>query len=159
MEQTRAAARGRLGSISLGYGHSTGPLSLHSERPMLGRILAEWDSRPSGCLFLVPLWHPVLTAEQIGTVVAIASGPSSSDWRRWLAGEFRCDGRQPGRSGPGTRGGIVVVRELLNGESVSSTTWGTADARVAPLPPAGTEWWIGATAPVRIARAARLEDC
>ena len=42
---------------------------------------------------------------------------------------------------------------------VSGTTWGTADARVAPLPPAGTEWWIGATAPVRIARAARLEDC
>ena len=42
---------------------------------MLGRILAEWDDRPAGCLFLVPLWHPVLMAEQIGTLAAMASGP------------------------------------------------------------------------------------
>jgi AhpD family alkylhydroperoxidase len=41
---------------------------------MLGRILAEWDDRPAGCLFLVPLWHPVLMAEQIETLAAMASG-------------------------------------------------------------------------------------
>ena len=29
-------------------------------------MLAEWGERPAGCLFLLPLWHPVLVAEQIG---------------------------------------------------------------------------------------------
>ena len=28
--------------------------------PLIGRILGVWDQRPVGCLFLVPLWHPVL---------------------------------------------------------------------------------------------------
>ncbi len=43
--------------------------------PILGRLLAEWDDRPAGALFLLPLWHPVLLAEQIGTLAAIARGP------------------------------------------------------------------------------------
>ncbi len=42
---------------------------------MLGRLLAEWGEAPAGCLFLLPLWHPVLVAEQIGTLAAIARGP------------------------------------------------------------------------------------
>ena len=27
---------------------------------MLGRLLANWGAAPAGCLFLLPLWHPVL---------------------------------------------------------------------------------------------------
>jgi hypothetical protein len=42
---------------------------------MLGRLLAEWGAAPAGCLFLLPLWHPVLVAEQIGTLASIAQGP------------------------------------------------------------------------------------
>src|SRR3954464_570905 len=42
---------------------------------MLGRLLAEWGDAPAGCLFLLPLWHPVLVAEQIGTLAAVAQGP------------------------------------------------------------------------------------
>ena len=42
---------------------------------MLGRLLAEWGGAPAGCLFLLPLWHPVLVAEQIGTLASIAPGP------------------------------------------------------------------------------------
>jgi hypothetical protein len=38
---------------------------------MLGRLLAEWGEAPAGCLFLLPLWHPVLVAEQIGTLTPI----------------------------------------------------------------------------------------
>ena len=38
---------------------------------MLGRLMAEWNSRPVGCLFLLPLWNPVLVAEQVGTLAAL----------------------------------------------------------------------------------------
>src|ERR1700745_699388 len=74
LEQARAAARAGLDTISLREHHATGPASYVQNVPMLGRILAEWDDRPAGCLFLVPLWHPVLMAEQIGTLAALASG-------------------------------------------------------------------------------------
>ena len=160
LEQTRAAARAGLDTISFGDGHSTGPLCYIQNVPMLGRILAEWDSRPAGCLFLMPLWHPVLMAEQIGTLAALASGPFiiQTGVGAWRA-SFAAMGARLADRGRPLEEGIVVVRALLNGESVSSTTWGIADARIAPLPPAGTEWWIGATAPVGIDRAARLGDC
>ena len=75
LEQARTANRVGLDSLSLGDHHSTGPTSYVQQVPMLGRILAEWDHRPAGCLFLVPLWHPVLMAEQIGTLAAMAAGP------------------------------------------------------------------------------------
>src|SRR6201994_1512459 len=75
LEQARAAARVELDTLSLGDHHATGPTSYVQNVPMLGRILAEWDARPAGCLFLVPLWNPVLMAEQIGTLAAMASGP------------------------------------------------------------------------------------
>ena len=73
--QTRAANRAGLDSLTLGDHHSTGPGGYVQNVPMLGRLLAEWTDRPAGCLFLVPLWNPVLMAEQIGTLAALSSGP------------------------------------------------------------------------------------
>ena len=32
---------------------------------MTDGLLAEWDTRPAGALFLLPLWHPVLLAEEL----------------------------------------------------------------------------------------------
>jgi hypothetical protein len=51
--------------------HATGPGNYYQNVPMLGRLLAEWGNRPADALFQVPLWHPVLLAEQIGTLAAI----------------------------------------------------------------------------------------
>src|SRR5580692_2690004 len=73
--QMRAAARAGLDSLTLGDHHATGPGGYVQNVPMLGRLLAEWTDRPAGCLFLVPLWNPVLMAEQIGTLAAMAAGP------------------------------------------------------------------------------------
>jgi alkanesulfonate monooxygenase SsuD/methylene tetrahydromethanopterin reductase-like flavin-dependent oxidoreductase (luciferase family) len=160
LEQTRAAARAGLDTISLGDHHSTGPISYVQNVPMLGRILAEWDDRPAGCLFLVPLWHPVLMAEQIGTLAAIASGPFIV--QTGLGGgsaQFRAMGASLSERGQLLEEGIRVVQALLSGETVTSEPWGIVGARVAPLPQQGTEWWIGAAAPVAIDRAARLGDC
>jgi alkanesulfonate monooxygenase SsuD/methylene tetrahydromethanopterin reductase-like flavin-dependent oxidoreductase (luciferase family) len=72
----RAAAAHRVGLDSLFVGDQhVSPTPYYQNTPMLARLLAEWGKAPAGCLFLLPLWHPVLVAEQIGTLAAIAQGP------------------------------------------------------------------------------------
>src|SRR5580704_104524 len=74
LRQAQAADRAGLDTLTLGDHHSTGRGGYVQNVPMLGRVLAEWTAGPIGCLFLVPLWHPVLMAEQIGTLAAMSSG-------------------------------------------------------------------------------------
>jgi alkanesulfonate monooxygenase SsuD/methylene tetrahydromethanopterin reductase-like flavin-dependent oxidoreductase (luciferase family) len=160
LEQARAAARAGLDTISLGDHHATGPTSYVQNIPMLGRILAEWDSRPAGCLFLVPLWHPVLMAEQIGTLAAMAAGPFII--QAGVGGgsaQFGAMGVELRERGRLLEEGIVLVQALLAGEAASGSAWRIVDARIAPRPPHGSEWWIGGAARAAVDRAARLGDC
>ena len=90
--------------------------------------------RPSGRLsFLVPLLgHPVLMAEQIGTLADIAAGPFII--QTGLGGgsaQFQAMGVP--RVGRASRleEGITLVRGLLRGETVSSTLFGFEGARAA----------------------------
>jgi alkanesulfonate monooxygenase SsuD/methylene tetrahydromethanopterin reductase-like flavin-dependent oxidoreductase (luciferase family) len=160
LAQARAAARAGLDTLSLGDHHATGPVGYVQNVPMLGRILAEWDDRPLGCLFLVPLWHPVLMAEQIGTLAAMSSSPFIV--QTGLGGgdaQFRAMGVDLGKRAARLEEGIRVAQSLLRGESVDSEIYAVQGARIAPLPPQGTEWWIGGDVPRAIDRAARLGDC
>jgi alkanesulfonate monooxygenase SsuD/methylene tetrahydromethanopterin reductase-like flavin-dependent oxidoreductase (luciferase family) len=160
LAQAQAAARAGLDTLSVGDHHATGPVGYVQNVPMLGRILAEWDDRPLGCLFLVPLWNPVLMAEQIGTLAAMASGPFIV--QTGLGGgdaQFRAMGVHLGKRAALLEEGIRVAQALLRGESVDSETYGVQGARIAPLPPDGTEWWIGGDVSRAIDRAARLGDC
>ena len=74
IERAAAAHRAGLDSLFVGDQHVS-PTPYHQNTPMLGRLQAEWGEAPAGCLFLLPLWHPVLVAEQIGTLAAFARGP------------------------------------------------------------------------------------
>jgi len=74
IERAAAARRAVLDSLFVGDQHVSAT-PYYQNTPMLGRLLAEWGEAPAGCLFLLPLWHPVLVAEQIGTLAAIAQGP------------------------------------------------------------------------------------
>ena len=160
LEQAQAARRAGLDTLTLGDHHATGPTGYVQNVPMLGRILAEWTTRPIGCLFLVPLWHPVLMAEQIGTLAAMSSGPFIvQTGLGGGAGQFRAMGADLGQRAARLEEGILVVQALLRGETVDSTLFGIEGARIAPLPPEGTEWWIGGGVPPAIDRAARLGDC
>ena len=80
IERARAARDAGLDSLFVGDHHNV-PVPYYQNVPMLGRLLAEWDDRPAGALFLLPLWHPVLVAEQIGTLASIAPGRSSCSAR------------------------------------------------------------------------------
>jgi alkanesulfonate monooxygenase SsuD/methylene tetrahydromethanopterin reductase-like flavin-dependent oxidoreductase (luciferase family) len=159
LEQARAAARAGLDTLSLGDHHSTGPYGYVQNVPMLGRIAAEWTERPLGCLFLVPLWHPVLMAEQIGTLAAMAAGPFIV--QTGLGGDEQFDAMGIERRGAGARleEGVQVVQALLRGETVDHARFGIHGANVAPLPPEGCEWWMGGGTRGAIDRAARLGDC
>jgi alkanesulfonate monooxygenase SsuD/methylene tetrahydromethanopterin reductase-like flavin-dependent oxidoreductase (luciferase family) len=158
--QMRAAGRAGLDSLTLGDHHATGPGGYVQNVPMLGRLVAEWTDRPAGCLFLVPLWNPVLMAEQIGTLAALSSGPFIVQAGLGGGGaQFGAMGADLAQRAARLEEGIVVAQALLRGEIVDSELWALQGARVAPLPPEGTEWWIGGGVAKAIDRAARLGDC
>src|SRR5262245_60281496 len=159
IERTVAARRAGLDSLFLGDHHATGA-PYYQNVPMLGRLLAEWGDAPAGCLFLLPLWHPVLVAEQVGTLAAIAQG-------RFIlqcgigegAEQFDALGVNLKHRPSQFEEALAAVRRLLAGETVSAHGRYLFDnARIAPTPPEPVEIWIGATARPAVDRAARLGD-
>jgi alkanesulfonate monooxygenase SsuD/methylene tetrahydromethanopterin reductase-like flavin-dependent oxidoreductase (luciferase family) len=151
IERARASAAAGLDSLFVGDHHNV-PVPYYQNVPMLGRLLAEWDDRPAGALFLLPLWHPVLVAEQIGTLAAIARGPFIMQCAIGGGAEQFEPFDVPLRErAPRFERSLDVIRRLCAGEELNGV-------RIAPVPPEPLEVWIGAAAPKAIDRAARLGD-
>jgi len=155
VERARAARDAGLDHLGIGDHHASA-VPYYQNVPMLGRLLAEWDDRPAGALFLLPLWSPVLLAEQIGTLASIHTGQ--------FIVQTGLGGRAPDFAAMGksmrTRVGdfeetFRVVDALLAGETVSSERFGIVDAQIAPRPMERVEWWFGTGADPGLARAAR----
>src|SRR6202020_507407 len=110
------------------------------------------------CLFLLPWWHPVLVAEQIGTLAAIAKGPFVMQCGLgWGDDRFTAMGANFKTRPSAFEQALDIVRRLLAGETVSSSgRFRIAEARLALRPVEPVEVWIGASAPPAIDRAARL---
>jgi alkanesulfonate monooxygenase SsuD/methylene tetrahydromethanopterin reductase-like flavin-dependent oxidoreductase (luciferase family) len=159
IERTAAAHRAGLDSLFVGDQHVS-PTPYYQNAPMLGRLLAEWGDAPAGCLFLLPLWHPVLVAEQIGTLAAIAQGPFIMQCGLgWGEARFAAMGANIRTRPSAFEEGLDIVRRLLAGETVSSARrFRIAEASLALRPAEPVEVWIGASAPPAIDRAARLAE-
>lgn len=157
--RARAANEAGLDSLTLGDRHAT-PSPYFQNVPMLGRMVAEWDeARPIGCLFLLPLWHPVLVAEQVATLATMSDAPfviqtGIGSGRQ----QFAAMGQSLGQRGRDLEEAVRVIKTLLDGGTVSSERFSVTDASISPLPPHGVEWWIGAGVPVALRRAARIGD-
>jgi alkanesulfonate monooxygenase SsuD/methylene tetrahydromethanopterin reductase-like flavin-dependent oxidoreductase (luciferase family) len=159
VERAAAARRAGLDSLFVGDHHAT-PAPYYQNVPIPARMLAEWGDRPAGCLFLLPLWNPVLVAEQVGTLAAIAGG------RFIIQAGLGDDEAQFAAMGTTVRTRVSAfeqsldaVRRLLAGEVVSASGRYTfREARVALRPAEPVDVWIGASAPPAIDRAARLGD-
>ncbi len=160
VERARAAADAGLDSLFVGDHHNV-PAPYYQNVPVLGRLLAEWDERPAGALFLLPLWHPVLLAEQIGTLASIARGPfivqcavGDGD------GQFRALGTSTRERAKRFEAALDIVRALWRGESVTVTDgpWTIDRAQIAPVPPDPVEVWIGGSSAPAVDRAARMGD-
>lgn len=161
IERTRAANAAGLDSLFVGDHHSTGPGKYYQNSPILGRLLAEWDERPAGAVYLLPLWHPVLLAEQVGTLASIARGRFIMQCAVGAADDpaFAALGVNPTHRPSRFEECLETVRALWAGETVSGTRrFPFERAQVAPVPPEAVEVWIGGTAPATIDRAARLGD-
>ena len=159
IERAAAAHRAALDSLFVGDQHVS-PTPYYQNTPMLGRLLAEWGAAPAGCLFLLPLWHPVLAAEQIGTLAAVAQGPFIMQCG--LGGgeaRFAAMGASIRTRPSAFEEALDIVRRLLAGETVSaSRRFRIAAASLALRPAEPVEVWIGASAPPAIDRAARLAE-
>ena len=159
IERAAAAQRAGLDSLFIGDHHSTGA-PYYQNTPMLGRLLAEWGDKPAGCLFLLPLWHPTLLAEQVGTLAAIARG-------RFVIqcglgddeAQFAAMGTTVKARVPAFEESLDVVRRLLAGETVTNYgRFSVAGARVSPRPAEPVDVWIGGSARPAIDRIARIGD-
>jgi alkanesulfonate monooxygenase SsuD/methylene tetrahydromethanopterin reductase-like flavin-dependent oxidoreductase (luciferase family) len=159
IERAAAARRAGLDSLFVGDQHVS-PTPYYQNTPILGRLLAEWGEAPAGCLFLLPLWHPVLVAEQIGTLAAIARGPFVMQCGLgWGDARFAAMGANMRTRPSAFEEALELVRRLLAGETVSSSRrFRIVEASLALRPADPVEVWIGASAPPAIDRAARLGD-
>lgn len=159
VERARAARLAGLDSLFVGDHHVT-PTAYYQNTPILARMLAEWGDKPAGALYLLPLWHPVLLAEQVATLAGIAEG------RFVLQCALGGDRRQSAGMGVASSERVArfelaleTLQALWRGEEVSlSKYWPVERARIAPLPPEPVDVWIGAEAPAAIERTARLAE-
>lgn len=159
IERTKAARQADLDSLFVGDHHVT-PLPYYQNTPMLGRMLAEWHNKPVGALYLLPLWHPVLLAEQIATLAAIAPGrfimQCGLGWEPEQSAGMGVDIKQRAAM---FETSLDLMQRLWAGETVNEGRfWNIENARIAPLPAQRIEVWVGAGAPAALNRAARMAD-
>lgn len=160
VERARAARAAGLHAVYLGDHHAT-PSHYFQNVPALGRLLAETGEMTAGALFLAPLWHPVLLAEQVGTLAALAGGPfvvilAAGDGEEQFA-PFGVPLRQrPGR----LEEHLQIVPRLLAGESVSfdGRYYHVENASISPTPPERARLWVAASGRPAVERAGRLGD-
>ena len=159
VERARASEAAGLDSLFVGDHHAT-PIPYYQNTPILARMLAEWGERPAGALYLLPLWHPVLLAEQIGTLASIARGRFILQCAVGRADEqFEAMGVNPRHRPSRFEESLSIMRRLWAGEAVEHAgRWQLKVARIRPVPPEPVEVWIGAMARDAIDRAARIGD-
>lgn len=168
LARVAAARDAGLDMLFLGDHHAT-PAPYYQNVPMLGRALAAWDAgvdegrpaRPFGALYLLPLWHPLTLAEQVGTLAAIGAGRFILQCGLgWGAPQFAAFGQTEQGRVRRFEAALPILRALWAGERVTRTDgpWPMTDAHISPRPAEPVEVWIGASAPAAIERAGRLGD-
>jgi alkanesulfonate monooxygenase SsuD/methylene tetrahydromethanopterin reductase-like flavin-dependent oxidoreductase (luciferase family) len=162
--EVAAAARGAgLDGLLVGDNHAI-PASYancFSPLPTLARLLAETGTMPAGAVLLAPFYHPVLLAEQIGTIAAFARGPlivtlaNGGNARAFAAYGIAMQSRARRLEEL-----AIVLRRLLAGERVTfQGRYFTLDGvSISPLPRLPVEIWIAGTVPAAVARAGALGD-
>ena len=160
VERTRAAYAAGLEGLYVGDHHAT-PVPYYQNAPILGRLSVEWPDRRFGALYLLPLWHPLVVAEQVGTLAALGTG--TFVFQCALGGgqdQFGPMGVELSDRVRRFESGLEAVKALLAGEVVDDPDgpWGLREARVHPHPAEPIEVWVGGAGSKALARAARMGD-
>jgi alkanesulfonate monooxygenase SsuD/methylene tetrahydromethanopterin reductase-like flavin-dependent oxidoreductase (luciferase family) len=159
LARAKAAAGAGLNSLFVGDHHVV-KSPYYQNVPMIARMMAEWDQRDIGALFLLPMWHPVLAAEQIATLACLTQGKFIMQCGLGHGeAAFKAMGTEQKYRVRAFEQSIEVMRALWCGDKVSlDGHWKIEDAQISPQPPQDIEIWIGASADVAIERAARMGD-
>ena len=163
MEVAAAAHAAGLDALLTGDSHAASPAyaATFSPVPTVARLMSVTGTMPVGVVLLAPFYHPLLLAEQIGTLAAFAEGPLIVTFV--LGGrpqQFQAFGMEE-RSRVGRLEEVVMlVRALLAGERVShrGRYYTLEGATISPLPRVPVEIWLGGTVPAAAERAGRLGD-
>ena len=163
MEVASAARAAGLDALLTGDSHAGNPAyaATFSPLPTIARLMSVTGDMPIGVVLLAPFYHPMLLAEQLGTLAAFASGP--------LIVTFVLGGRPPQFAAFGmeekSRVGrleevVPITRALLAGERVThrGRHFTLEGATISPLPRVPVEIWLGGTVPASAERAGRLGD-
>jgi alkanesulfonate monooxygenase SsuD/methylene tetrahydromethanopterin reductase-like flavin-dependent oxidoreductase (luciferase family) len=108
----------------------------------------------------MPLWNPVLLAEQVGTLAAIHRGPFIVQCALGAGRQqFEAMGASTKTRPSAFEEGLDIVRCLLAGETVTSEgRYDVKGATIAPIAPEPVDFWVGGSVEPSIDRAARVGD-
>ena len=158
IERAKAARAADLDTLFVGDHHVT-PFPYYQNNVILARMLAEWGEKPYGALYLLPLWHPVTLAEQIGTLASLGKG-------KFIMQCGLGDERQGAAMGIDMSkkvgmfvASIEAMRGMWRGEAVDEPRyWHLSQARISPVPTEPVDVWVGATVDKAIERTARIAE-
>ncbi len=163
VEIAQAARSSNLWGLLVGDNHAIPPqyANMFQPVPTIARLSAETGPMMLGMVLLAPFYHPLLLAEQIGTlsafvdaplVITFASGGSANAFQRF--------GYRMGSRGPRSEEMIPVVRALLAGEVVTAAgrSFDVVEGVISPLPRRNVEIWVAGTNDITVERAGRLGD-
>lgn len=158
--RAEAARVAGLDSLFVGDHHAT-PGHYFQNVPLLARLLAVSGDMTVGALFLIPLHQPVLMAEQVGTLAALAGGPfvliAAAGAGETQFAPFGVSLRtRPSRM----EEHLTIVRRLLAGEQLTfQGRYHTLENVVIhPTPKEPIPIWIAASARPALQRAAAMGD-
>jgi alkanesulfonate monooxygenase SsuD/methylene tetrahydromethanopterin reductase-like flavin-dependent oxidoreductase (luciferase family) len=163
MEVAAAARAAGLDGLLTGDNHVGNPAyaATFSPLPTIARLMSVTGDMPVGVVLLAPFYHPLLLAEQLGTLAAFAEGPLIVTFvLGGRAPQFQAFGMEE-RSKVGRLEEMVpLVRALLAGERVThrGRHFTLDGATISPLPRVPVEIWLGGTVDASAERAGRLGD-
>ena len=163
MEVAASARSAGLDALLTGDSHAANPAyaATFSPLPTVARLMSVTGDMPIGVVLLAPFYHPLLLAEQLGTLAAFAAAPLIVTFvLGGRAQQFQAFGMEE-KSRVGRLEEVVpITRALLAGERVThrGRHFTLEGATISPLPRVPVEIWLGGTVPASAERAGRLGD-
>jgi len=163
VEVARAAKSAGLWALLVGDNHSAPPTygRMFQPIPTISRLSAETGDLAIGVVLLAPFYHPLLLAEQIGTLSCFVDAPlivTLAAGGNRLA--FNAFGYTLASRGRRTEELVPPLRALLAGETITAEgrSFALRDATISPAPRHPTEIWMAGTNDITVERAGRLGD-
>jgi alkanesulfonate monooxygenase SsuD/methylene tetrahydromethanopterin reductase-like flavin-dependent oxidoreductase (luciferase family) len=163
LEVASAARAAGLDGLLFGDNHAVPAAYANSFSPIptLARLMAVTGEMPVGLVLLAPFYHPIVLAEQIGTLAAFAGAPlivTLANGGRAQA--FDAFGLPMASRAARLEELVAIVRALLSGERVTfrGRHFALENVSSSPLPRVPVSIWIAGTVPAAAARAGRIGD-